>query len=115
MKEDIEFHAKIIPPKNENKKIKCKYCDIAYSGHEYNILFRAQKIVYFKFQYCTDKPVRICNECMLYFCSYMCYKYEMKEGVIGIEDESGKKTNFNFQPIRKDCLIKEILKKIKIR
>ena len=67
---DCMLEAKTIRPTTyKNKVIKCADCGIKYSKKHYNILYKAQKIVYFNF---FDEE--LCHDCFYNVCDILMEK-----------------------------------------
>ena len=68
----------VIRPYKIKGEASCERCDLSYSKRDYNILYKAQKLVYFNITM-NDKTRFICHDCF--------YKFLKKKSVeIGHED-----------------------------
>jgi hypothetical protein len=106
------FLAKVVEPSLTRRVIRCKCCDISYTGLEYAVLIKYEKIVYFDF-YVTEKAKNVvCSDCLLFYSSYFCIKHGVKKLQILINDGNDEKM-FSSTPIELEKFEPEILYKLK--
>jgi hypothetical protein len=79
------FEAKTIRPTTyKGKHLKCGECALLYSKRDYNILFKAKKLIYFEFM---DQI--LCHDCFYRVCDFIMTHEKIKIMKIKIQD--GKK------------------------
>lgn len=109
---DKVFLAKVSTPTLTKRKISCKCCDISYDGVEYGILMSYEKIVYFDFFVNDKKKIKVCNDCLLFYSSFLCNKHKIDKLKILIDDGKDKSL-FSSKPFELEAFDEELLDKIK--
>ena len=56
--------AKIINSETRKSRVTCSMCDLSYTARNYGILYRNEKLAFFKIKFPNDRKKIYCHDCL---------------------------------------------------